>query len=169
MSIFKNIFIIIFFTFFNFKSFANETVNFVDLNYLFENSNLGKTILLNLNKSHSENIKSLKLKEKDLISEENKIKKTKNIITTEEFNSQVSMLKEKINSFNKEKETLSKNINEKKIEEFKNFFDKINPIIQEYMNKESIGLLIEKKNIFIGKSSHDITIDILNMINQKFR
>ena len=54
MSIFKNIFIIIFFTFFNFKSFASETVNFVDLNYLFENSNLGKTILLNLNKYHSE-------------------------------------------------------------------------------------------------------------------
>lgn len=165
----KRIIIIIIFTIINSNTFASEKINFIDLNFLFENSILGKKILLNLNETQSETIKNLKLKEKNLIDEENKIQKTKNIISTEEFNIQVAAFKEKINTFNKDKETLSRNFNEKKILEFKKFFDKINPILQDYMNEESIGLLIEKKNIFIGKSSHDITMNVLDIINKKLK
>jgi len=36
------------------------------------------------------------------------------------------------------------------------------------MEKNSIGILIEKKNIFIGSSEYDITEDIILLMNQKF-
>ena len=36
------------------------------------------------------------------------------------------------------------------------------------MNKESIIIIVEKKNIFIGKSTHDITMEMLKIINKKF-
>ena len=35
------------------------------------------------------------------------------------------------------------------------------------MNENSIDILMEKKNIFIGKSTHDITNEILEIINKK--
>ena len=54
------------------------------------------------------------------------------------------------------------------ISELKKFFEKINPVLQDYMNQESISLLLEKKNIFIGKAKTDITNDVLLIINTKF-
>jgi hypothetical protein len=42
----------------------------------------------------------------------------------------------------------------------------INPIIQKYMNDQSIDILLDKKNIFIAKDSYDITQKIINLINK---
>ena len=52
-------------------------------------------------------------------------------------------------------------------DELQIFFSKINPIMLEYMDTNSIDLLIEKKNIFIGKSNIDITEELLLIINSK--
>ena len=51
--------------------------------------------------------------------------------------------------------------------ELKFFFEKINPFLLSYMSENSIDLLIEKKNIFIGKSKIDITKDILKIIDEE--
>ena len=45
----------------------------------------------------------------------------------------------------------------------------ISPIINEYMEKNSIGILIEKKNIFIAKSNYDITENVLEIINKQIK
>ena len=55
----------------------------------------------------------------------------------------------------------------KKTSELEFFFKKINPIIQAFMNENSVDILMDKKNIFIGKSTHDITNNILSIINEK--
>ena len=36
------------------------------------------------------------------------------------------------------------------------------------MEKKSINMIIEKKNIFIGRNTNDITNEILEIINSKF-
>ena len=58
--------------------------------------------------------------------------------------------------------------NDMKNTKFKDFFEAINPLISDYMEKKSINIIIEKKNIFIGKNTHDITNEILEIINLKF-
>ena len=62
-----------------------------------------------------------------------------------------------------------KSLKKKREKEILIFFEKINPLIQAYMDNNSIKLLIEKKNIFIGRSSDDITGDILEIINNEFK
>ena len=37
------------------------------------------------------------------------------------------------------------------------------------MEKNSIGILIEKKNIFIAKSNYDITKNVLEKINKQIK
>ena len=49
----------------------------------------------------------------------------------------------------------------------KDFFDQINPIIQNYMNEFSIDILLDRKNVFMGNSSSDITKKIIDRINNK--
>ena len=51
----------------------------------------------------------------------------------------------------------------------KNFFIQINPLIQNYMEKNSIDILLERKNVFIGRSNSDITNVIINEINDKIK
>ena len=46
------------------------------------------------------------------------------------------------------------------------FLKQINPIIEAYMKKNSIDILIEKKNIFIAHSNYDITDDIIKNIDE---
>ena len=48
------------------------------------------------------------------------------------------------------------------------FLKNVTPLIQNYMAENSIDILLEKKNIFIGKDSKDITKDIIKIINTKF-
>ena len=43
----------------------------------------------------------------------------------------------------------------------------INEILKEYSLKNSISLMIDKKNIVIGKTQLDITNDILELLNKK--
>ena len=43
----------------------------------------------------------------------------------------------------------------------------VRPILSEFSDKNSISLIIDKKNIIIGKSLLDITDDILKIVNEK--
>ena len=169
MKSFKNlIFIFFFFLLYNGNVLANDKIAFIDINYLIEKSNFGKDISKSINEFNDTNKEKIQSNEKKLIEQENKIKKVQNIITQEELKIKVLKLREDIKIFNKEKKDISIEFNNKKNAKLKEFFDKINPVISDYMNKESITIIIEKKNIFIGLTTHDITNDILKIINSKF-
>ena len=57
----------------------------------------------------------------------------------------------------------------KKRQQLNEFLKKINPILQEYMEKNSIDIVLDKKNVFMAKSQIDITKDILDLINKKIK
>ena len=58
-----------------------------------------------------------------------------------------------------------KNFNDYKKEELNKVFKKISPIIRDYMDKNSVSILMDTKNIFMGKISSDLTEEILKDIN----
>ena len=61
------------------------------------------------------------------------------------------------------------NFNKNKNIELENLFKLINPIIQNFMEKNSINILIERKNVFLGKINSDITSDLINLINKEIK
>ena len=79
------------------------------------------------------------------------------------------MFNQEVKKFKDEKDLFSKKLKEKKQYELQNFLQQINPIIQDYMKNNSIDIVLEKKQLFIGSSNNDITEDILQLINQKFK
>jgi Skp family chaperone for outer membrane proteins len=166
---FKKLILVACFFFIHFNAHSNEKIAFINIEYLFENTNLGKSVLNNLQTIKSKNLELIKIKENKLIDEENDIKKTQNVISKEELDKKVSIFKENFRIYNKEKDEILNKFKKTEKSELKNFFDKINPILEEYMNKESINLLFEKKNIFIGRSSNDITGVVLEIINKELK
>ena len=49
------------------------------------------------------------------------------------------------------------------------FFENIEPVVQNYINENSIDMIINSKNIFIGNKNSDITADLIEKINIKFK
>ena len=94
-----------------------------------------------------------------------KIFQVKNIISKEELNKKVNELKIKVKNFNDEKNKKNKELKEKKNILLKQFLEKINPLIQDHMDKNSITILLDKRNIFIANSKYDITDEVIKIIN----
>ena len=166
MRTFKIFFLIFFFL--NFKSaFANENISYLNMEYVIKNSNIGKSTLEKISKLNDQNIEKLKLKDEEIKKMEESINQKKNILSKDELNKEITQLKLNINKFMKEKDMMVKNINELKKKELNNLYKKINPIIQSYMDENNIKILLDIKNIIIGKSDLNITEDIIKEINKK--
>ena len=154
------------FFFFNFTvAYTNENVRYINVDEILNNSNLGKVIINKLKKQNEANIDKIKTIENEIKKENEELTKLRNIITEEEFNKKLVILKKKIDDFNILKNKLSNELNEFKKKEIKLFFEKINPIIEKYMEQNSIALILDKKNIFVARSDYDMTKELLNLIN----
>ena len=147
---------------------ANSNIVYVDIDFLIKNSNIGKASLDKLETINKKNIKKLKDREVELKKNESDLKNKQNIISKDQFNEEVNLLKEKIKLYNSEKDKMVKDFNKIKVEEINILMKKFNSVIQAFMNQNSIDVVLDKKNIFIGKVSSDITKIILDEINIKF-
>ncbi len=144
-----------------------EKVSFIDMEFIIKNSNAGKKIIEKINDLNNENIKKLKIKEQELKKKEESIKKKQNIISKEEYENEIIKFKVQINEFRNEKDIMVKNLNDFKEKELGILYKKMNPIIQKYMDNNKIQILLDVKNIIVGKTTSDITKDIIEEINKQ--
>ena len=147
-------------------AYCNEKISFINLDLLIKKTIIGKAILKDIEEINAKNILKLKDEENEIISIENEIKKKQNIISKEEFDKELTRLKQNIKNFKNLKNKLASEIESKKNNELKDFFAKINPIIQNYMDVHSIDVLLERKNVFMSKNSSDITEELIIEINK---
>ena len=164
-----NRFFLFFFLFFlyNLNCYSSEKITFIDIDFLFKNSNIGKKITSNIESYNSKQLNILDEMKKKIIDQENKLNKTKNIVSKDEFSENYKLFKINVEQYNKDKDEIFKKLDIKKNEELKVFFKKINPILENYMKENSVSLILDKKNIFIGRQNIDITNSILDIMNKE--
>ena len=166
----KKLFLILFFFFISLNiGYSNEKVFFIDLDLINKNSVYGKKILDNINKINDENISQLKKKEDELRFIEEEIKKKQNILSQDELSKEVNTLKNKVSIFNSDKDKMINDLKKTRQESISSFFEKVSPIIQSYMEENSISILLDRKNVFIGRVNSDITKDIIERINNQLK
>jgi len=163
-------FLLIFFIFLISTNLSNsKETAFVDIDYIVANSNIGKKVLENINKLDKKNVENLRKKNKSLQELEINIKNKKNVVSEDVFNKEVVSFQKKVQEFKVKKNRIIKNFNDFKRKELENIFKKISPIINDYMEENSIGVLLDSKNIFMGSKKSNLTEDILDRINKKFK
>ena len=150
-------------------AFSNDKIAFFDLDSVIKKSNIGIKTLKKINKLNNDNIQKLKTNEDELKNQEGEIKKKKNILSSEELKKEIILLENNIKKYRKAKDEMVNNFNKNKNIELENLFKLINPIIQNFMEKNSINILIERKNVFLGKINSDITSDLINLINKEIK
>jgi outer membrane protein len=148
---------------------AENKIVFIDIDYLMKNSNIGKISLKKLENLNNKNINILKENEKKLKQEENLLIQKRDIISQEEFEKEIKMLRAKIKEFNTKKEKMVKDYNKYKSQELNITLEKFNKKIQEFMSQNSIEMVLDKNNIYIGTVSSDITKEVLIQIDNEFK
>ena len=158
--------------FFFFKinlAYSNNNTAFIDIDLILNKTIIGKKLLNDLELINNNNIQELKKKELELKKDEEEIKKKQTVISQEQFDLEVKNLQDKVEKYRNKKNQMVMSLDQKKKENLSNFFKKINPIIQNYMDSNSIDILLERKNVFIGKNKSDITDIIIKEIDEKFK
>ena len=159
---------LLFFLFTN-TSYSNESVAYIDIDFILKNSDIGKKSLEKINTQNNKNIQDLKKKEKILKDLEIEIASKKNIISKEAFDKEVIIFRKNIDQFKIEQKQVIKNFNDYKKKEIDEVFQKISPIINSYMEKKSVKILFDAKNIFMARNDLNLTNDILEAINKEVK
>jgi outer membrane protein len=148
---------------------AEEKIMFVDAEFVYVNSVAGK----NVNKEIQSRTKNLSNKFKEhqekLKAQEKNLNNQKNVLSEDEFKKRISKLKEEVKVSNKD--IAEKN---KELLTFKNnikneFSNELRNILQEYAKKNSVQMIINKKNILIGKKEFDASNDILILFDKNIK
>ena len=148
---------------------AIEKIAYVDVDYILNKSNKGIEIYKELEEENQKIITLLKIKEKEIKDDESKLKKTQNVISEEEFKKKVKILNDKVKKFRIQKKKLVKEFNKKKKEDTMQLIKLINPIIEDYLKINSINIVFDKRNIYIGSNSSDITSQIFDLVNTNIK
>ena len=160
----KLLFIFIFFLF-NTSAYSNNIV-FLDVQYIIEKSEIGIFYKNKIKIFKEKKLKDIISQENEIKDKENEIKAQKNILSKDKINLKVENLNKLLKNYQKNRNKFNKEIDEQK----KNYTSKIlkilNPLITEYVEKNKITLVIDKKNILIGINNLDITNNILEILNK---
>ena len=170
MKLFKYILILLLTINTNFSlAYSEQNIGFADIDLIIQTTEVGKLTLKKINNLNNSNLERLKEYETELKNNEKQINDKKNLISAEEYEREVLEFKKKVKEFKDKKNKMVTNFNRTKQSELSNLLEKINPIIQNYMNENSIGILLNSKNIFMGSKKLDLTQNLINDINNKIK
>ena len=148
---------------------AEIKISYLDLDKVVSTSLAGKSIndqFITLQKNNQKKFKTI---EDKLFEKEKSIISQKNVLEKSEYEKKVLSFKQEVQEHNVKKSNLIKELNTKRLKATTRLLDNLNPILSDYSNKQSISLVIQKKNIIIGKTELDITEEILKLLNKKVK
>ena len=162
---------LLFFLFVTFQVQSNEQniIRYIDLDYVFNNSTVGKKITKNVLSIRKINAEKNEQKEKDLTKKKNDILSKKNILDVKEFEKLVINHQKKVQEYQQKRNKLMKELSLKNASVTKNFMKKIDKILLEYANENNIDLIMNKKTLIVSNSSLDISKNILEIVNKKIK
>ncbi len=148
---------------------SNENIAYLDLDNIVKSTKAGKSIINELKASKDKALKKFEQKEKELKKKEEELNKQKNVLSKDELKNKISDFRKEITSFRNDREKLINDFNKKKTQEFKIFFKKITPLIEDYIKEKNIDIVLDRKNIFIANRNKDITNEIIKIIDAKIK
>ena len=160
--------IVINFTFISLSN-SNDQIKFVNINFIINKSNAGLKILDNIGKMKNNLINELKEKEKKIKEKEIMLKGQQNILEKKEFDKKISLLKEEINQYNIDREKAINEIDIKQKEDLESLIKKITPLLESYMEKNSIGIIFNENSVFFAKKNYNASEDILKLVNDNIK
>ena len=166
----KKILIIYFFLIISTLSYADEQkIVYLNVDKIMQQSIAGKSIKKQLENLYNKNLEKFKKNDEILKNKEKKLIAQKNILSQVDFQKELSSLRKEIINFQKEQVKARDDINKLRIGATNKLISQLSPILQEYAKKNSVSLILQKKNIVMGKKEIEITDEILEITNKEIK
>tara|TARA_B100000902_G_scaffold345047_1_gene350819 strand:+ start:322 stop:843 length:522 start_codon:yes stop_codon:yes gene_type:complete len=146
-----------------------ENIHFLDYRYILNESVAGKKAQSELKKKLDKNIKTIQNKEKSIREEEKKIIQQKKIISPEEYKKKINDLRKKVSSLQNERNKILSSVANERAKAKNKLLENLNPILSDYMAKNNIKIILDKKNLIRADNSLDITKQIVELLNKKIK
>jgi len=152
------------------NSYADEQkIVYLNVDKIMQQSIAGKSIKKQLENLYNKNLEKFKINDDLLKNKEKKLIAQKNILSQEDFQKELSSLRKEIINFQKEQVKARDDINKLRIGATNKLISQLSPILQEYAKKNSVSLILQKKNIIMGKKEIEITDEILEITNKEIK
>ena len=148
---------------------SEQNIAFIDMDRVISKSNSGSSILNQLNDINNKNLIFLKKEEKKFKEKEAKLISQKNIISETDFKTKVNMLKVEIDKYNQNRNKIITEFKKLKVDNTNKLLKLINPILIKFSNEKKISILLQKKDLIIGKTELDITEEVIKIINTEVK
>ena len=141
----------------------------LDQDSLFSESEWGKKVLKNVEKKVSKLSDENRSIETALELEESELTKVRKTISKIEFDVLAIKFDEKVKKIRLEQADKQRKINIFLNENRKLFFEKVTPILLDYINELGIEVLLNKDTVALASLGSDITISAINKINEQLK
>ena len=167
MKLFKLIIFLFILLLFNISKINAEQIVYINMEKIMKQSKAGKHIIDKISKSNEKNINKFKKIEEDLKKQEQDLISKKNVMSQNEFQTKLDDLKKKISEYRSKRQNIIQESTKKRVQASAEFSQKIKPILGDYAAKNNISIIVQKKNIIMGKKELDITDDVLKIVDEK--
>ena len=148
---------------------SDQKIVFVDMDRIVSTSKPGSSIFDQLKDINNKNINFFKKEETKFKDKEKKLIAQKNIISKTDFNDKVDKLKSEIDNYNLNRKTMIEKFNKLKVDNTNNLLKLINPILAKYSTQNEISIILQKKDLIIGKTKLDITDEIIKIVDNEIK
>ena len=144
-----------------------EKIVYIDMDQIMQISKAGKDAISKINDQKKKDVSKFQKIEKELKSKEEDLITKKNVISSEEFNKKLEKLSKEINNYRTLRQEAIDLSTKSRLNASADFAEKIKPILADYASENNIDMIIQKKNIIMGKTDLDITNEILKIVDKK--
>ena len=148
---------------------AESNIAFVDMQYIMDKSLAGQSLKKQLENLHKKNLDYFKKEEDFLKKKEQEVISKKNILSKEDFQEEISNLRNKVKNYQAERNEKINSLTKKRLSSMETIIKNLSPILAEYSKENNISIIMDKKNIIVGKTELDITKKILVLLDKKIK
>ena len=160
-------FVVTFFLLICTHTFAEQKIAVLDMTYALNESTAGKGAQEFLTKTFNDNLKKFSDIEKALKKEEQDLLAKKNILSKEEYGKKMNSLRKKNIDYQTERRSSIDKITMLRAKARETLLKNLKPIIETYINENSVSLVVDKKYILGGGAQSDITKFIVEKLNKE--
>ena len=146
--------------------FANEKIAFIDLNFVYSNSKIGKKMINEIENKKKEINKDFKDFQSKLNKEKEKIIAQKNVLSEDEYKKKIISLEDDLKKYNEIISKKNKDLIDYQNKSKNEFVKKLQSTLQKYATENSISVILRKEQILIGSNQLDVTKDVLELVNK---
>ena len=139
------------------------------MDLVIQKSIVGKNITEQIKKINDTNLIELKKLEKEIKDEDNEINKQKNILDEKQIREKINNLNLKVKKFQKMRKDNRNENNKKQVKATAQLLEQLKPILADYSASNSISLVLQKKDVIIGRNDLNITEDIIKLLDKKIK